>query len=253
MTNPIIGYHNLLDTGSIVPSSAQAGFPVENAINWRLDDYWKPDLDNTHSIVVDMGAAVSADYFAFYSSDFYQVFDAVIFIYADTFTPPTTQRSAPFVIPAAGVKLTTFTSVSFRYWKISFASTPAHTPKIQMMALGDRLELEQGLRPGYTPPALGSRNQLATNISEQGIFIGRSLELGPVDFSLSSTLFTPAWIRANWPAWLAHMEQKPFFVLPEPDAYPDEAVIAWTAGKIATPRYSHANFQSLDLKLKAFI
>jgi len=253
MTNPVFGYQShYRDGGTVTSSTSPAATPRDNATDWRFDDYWQPTAGTSHWLEVDAGSAVSADYFAFYSSDLYAQAGAQVQLTAGAAPAPAAVQGT--INPTtAGPKLLRFTSASFRYWRLTFSTTGSFAPKIQIANVGAQLELEQGARPGFVPPKLAPANKPQTNISEQGFFIGRSLKLAPADFRLPTTILTPAWVRANWPALLAHIESYPFFLLPEPDTYADEAVIAWTKGAISAPRYSHAQFMSLDLNLTALI
>ena len=251
MTNAIIGYENHLRDGTVSADSEASGQPKENAYNWRLEDYWQPTPGNDCYIEVDLGAAAAIDYFAFYSSDLYAQAGATVKLYGDTTPAPTTLYGT--ITPTTrGPKLLTITSTSRRYWRIEFAQTGSYAPKIQLAALGVHLEFERGLRPGYAPAAMGTRYKQNTNESAGGIMLGRSLEIAPDNFKLSTDILTPSWVRANWPALRDHLDRYPAFVLPELDTYPDEAVIAWTATRPKPPAYTHSNLMSLALNLKAF-
>ena len=200
---------------------------------------------------IDAGSAVDVDYFAFYSSDLYLQAGAKVELFSGSSAPATTLRAT--INPTTkGPKILTFTSASLRYWRLTISTTGSFAPKIQIANIGERLEIQRGLRPGFMPPALASSNQLATNISESGLYIGRSLKIAPIEFALNTTVLTAAWVRANWPDLLTHIEKFPFFLLPEPDGYTDEAVIAWTRGKISPPTYSHAAHMALNLNLAGF-
>lgn len=250
MTNAIIGADSILNYATVTSSAPVAS--VANAYDYRLDDYWQPVSTVNCFIDADAGSSQSGSYMAFYSSDFYALTGARIRLMADDFSPPTTVI-VDENITTPGPKLFTFATTTKRYWRVNVLTTNPEQPKIQMLSFGVKLELEQGLRVGLMPPALGNKNQPSTNVSEGGIFIGRSNQITPVPFTLSTNVLTPSWVRANW-AWFQPIaEKRPFFVLPEPDAYPNEAVYAWTDGPIAAPKYSHSNKMSLDLKLKAFI
>lgn len=252
MTNSIIGYNNIYrDGGTVTASSDPADTPKENAIDWRLEDYWQPAAATSHTLDIDHGAGVLADYLAFYSSDLYTEAGAKVEVFNGSSFPPTTLKGT--INPTTkGPKILTFTADTERYWRLTFSTTGSFAPKIQIANIGESLTMQRGLRPGFMPPALASSNRLATNISEAGLYIGRSLKIAPIEFSLNTTVLTAAWVRANWPDLLTHIEKYPFFLLPEPDGYADEAVIAWTRGAILPPKYTHAAHLSLNLNLAGF-
>lgn len=252
MTNATIGYQNYLDE-NLTASDDPAAAPVANCYDWLLFDYWQPAAATSHTLDVDIGAgATNPDYFAFYSSDLYLQAGATVKIYAGA-SAPATNLIATITPTTRGPKMKLFSAGGFRYWRMTFATTASYSPKIQLAALGVSLELERGVMPGFTPAALGSRNVPVNSVSRTGLFLGRSLEIAAVDFSLPLTVLSAAWIRANWPALLAHLEQYPFWIMPEPDSYDGEAVLAWTKGAIKAPAYSHAAHLGLTLNLQAFI
>jgi len=251
MTNCLIGYNNKLDTGTVVASSDPAATPKENCYDWQLFDYWQPAAATSHTLDIDMASAVAVDYFAFYSSDLYLQAGATVKLYSGSSNPATTLVDT--ITPTTrGPKFKAVTTSTLRYWRITIATTGSYDPKMQLVALGARLEIEKGLRTGFAPPAIGARNIPSNSIGQTGLFLGRSLRSSPVNFKLSMTNLTAAWIRTNWPALLTHIEQYPFWLLPEPDSYTDEAVIAWTSGKIAQPVYSNYALMDINLALEAF-
>ena len=252
MTVPIIGYENLLTTATVTASTEEGANVVENAYDYRLDDYWQPTAATSHVIQIDLGAATDVDYIAFYSSDFAAMAGSTITIKADTTATPTTTR-ATYTVAAGGLaRMDIFTLFSFRYVSLTIATTAAQSPKFQMISIGARLDVERGLRDGFMPPNLGSRTKPETNISENGYFIGRSLESSAVKFSMSLNNLSESWVRTNWPALLAHMERYPLFILPQPTDYPEEAIFAWTTGRVSSPRYQEATMMQVSLNFEGF-
>lgn len=253
MTNALIGYENRLDEHTVTASSDPAATPKENAYDWALFDYWQPAAATSHYLDVDAGVAVTADYFAFYSSDLYTEAGAAVQLYGGSSSPATTLLGT--INPTTrGPKFLQFTSASHRYWRLQFSTTGSFAPRVQLAAFGDRLELERGVQPGFGPPALASRYKQANSISDGGIFLGRSNRIQSVRFTIDLTVLSASWIRSNWPTLLAHIEQYPFFLLPEPDAYTDEAVIAWSReARIAAPAYQNQSYMDHRLSLEAFV
>ena len=69
---------------------------------------------------------------------------------------------------------------------------------------------------------------------------------------MNLTNLTETWVRANWPALLAHIEQYPVFILPQPTDYPEEAVFAWTTGPIKSPSYQTATYMQVNITFEGF-
>ncbi len=252
MTNPIIGYDNALNgDAAVVTVSSENGDNVkENCLDWRLDDYWQPLAGTTHSVDLDYGSNAAVDYVAIFSNlKDYSGVD--IEVYYGSSYPPTTK-----ILDVAGpsdqsAAMHTFNTIIARYWRIDIVMLSAETPKFQMISLGNNLVIERCLTPGFASPILGANLKATTNISEKGVFIGRSLKSEPVKFNLRFELLSEAWVRSNWPPMLAHIQELPFFIQTQPDW--DDAVFCWTDRVIATPIYSHPSHLTVSLKLKAFL
>ncbi len=253
MTNPIIGYENTFADATITASSDPAATPKENALNWQLFNYWQPSPTASFYLDFDFGTSRSCDYLAFYSSDLYTYTNARVIVYSSSSLPVTGGgQRANVLINTAGPKLLQINDQVVRYYRVEFQTASAVAPKIQSVVLGNKLELQRGIRPSFKAPALGNYNRPYNSVSEGGILLGRSNKIEPVKFSLSTDMLTPSWVRSNWPAFLAHAEKYPFFLLPEPDSYTDEAVYCWTDGEIMPPMYQQSNLMSLSLKLHAY-
>jgi hypothetical protein len=250
----LLAINNFFESGTVTESSEAAGYPSENAYDNLLSDYWQPGVTSPqiHTIDVDMGSAMSADLFGFYSSDLYSYSGAAVKLYysnngstytlVDTISPTT-----------AGPKLKSVTSNSYRYWRLQIETTSPQQPKMQHVFIGAQIAVQRGLGAGFAPPALGSENVPITSESANGIFLGRSTKKAAIKSTLEFKNVTAAWMRTNWPTILAAIEAKPFMLLPSPTSYPDEASFSWTDGPIKTPQYNGSNYMDFSIPIKSII
>ena len=63
MTLPMIGYDNWFDSASVITPSSEnsTSYVIENAYDWRADDWWKPTSGTSHNVILDMGSAMTPD------------------------------------------------------------------------------------------------------------------------------------------------------------------------------------------------
>jgi hypothetical protein len=237
---------------TVTASTENGDNVIENAYDWNLSDYWQPTTATSHVIQIDLGAAADVDYIGFYSSDFAAMAGSTITIKADTTATPTTTRATYTVSDGGSARMDVFTLFSFRYVSLTIETTAAQAPKFQQISIGSRLDVERGLRDGFMPPTLASQNEPLTSKSENGFFLGRSLGTAPARFTLPLNNLSSTWVRANWPALLAHMERYPMFILPQPTDYPEEAIFAWTTGAIKSPAYQTSTYMQVALSLEGF-
>src|SRR5436305_2127158 len=68
-----IGYANLLESGTVVASSEDASFPVANCYDWNTGDWYKSAAGGTITIDLTLPSPMTADYFAYYGQNLYQL------------------------------------------------------------------------------------------------------------------------------------------------------------------------------------
>ena len=265
--NPVIGYHNILETGTTVGSSEDGDNVIENCFDWRTFDWWKPSGSAQYNhITIDAGAAVSCDYLAiaahdlltqecgialYYSSDNFSADNNAI-----TFTTYPGTLDSGYVFPDDDTTVfVQFAAVSARYWRIltdNRQTSITDQPSLGVVALGAALELPNGERTGFTPPTLYDDSTIINNTSQRGEFLGRSIERNGNLLNLNLAALTPAFVRSDIEPFLTHAKTKPFFYTWDNSTYPEESCLAWTDGKIPAVSYSHCNFQALRLACKAY-
>jgi len=251
----VIGYENLGESATITPDEEATGFPVENAVDWRLDDWWKGTTTDsfTTNIVFDLATAQSVDYFAMAGHNFGSGSISYNFQYdsADNpaFTSATSALGSGFSPTDDSVVIHTFSSISKRYWRVRLggsAGSPA--PIIGQVSFGVRYEPPTGMRPGHVPPKYGINHKYVSNLSDTGQFVGRSLVRNEFQTSIMLDYLTAAQMRTDIDPLLAHAVVKPFFFLWDETNYSTEAAYCWLmdAPQITT---TPAPFYNVALKV----
>ncbi|MBZ9975475.1 hypothetical protein [Mesorhizobium sp. BR-1-1-10] len=230
-----LGFENLLENGTVVASSENADFPVENAFDWLTSDFFKPATSGTINIDLTLTGADSADYFAFYGQDLYahggtiklQYWDGAA--YQDCFAALTPTDNTPQFI--------SFASQTSTKWRVVITCTSVFS--IAVIAFGAQLALEYGMYLGWTPPKFGRNTQLINSQSDGGAFLGRSIISRGVSSTLVVQYASDVWMRANWLNFVRHAEQKPFFFVPNITGYPQDCVFAYSDAAIPPPSQTH--------------
>ncbi|MBZ9674557.1 hypothetical protein [Mesorhizobium sp. ES1-1] len=248
-SNVRIGYQNLLELGTVVASSEDAGFPVQNAYDWLTSDYFKPAASGTITLTLTLGAAKSADYFAFYGHDLYAHGGTIKLqywngsAYVDCFAAITPTDGAP--------RLVTFTAQTSTLFRVVITCTSVFA--IAVISFGSALSLERGMYLNWTPPPFGRTTRLINSQSEGGAFLGRSIIAKGVKSSLEVRAASDTWMRSNWPAFVAHAEQKPFFFLPDNVGQPLECVFCWADQDIPAPAHVYYGYMGVTIPIRGLV
>lgn len=249
----LFGYQNILESATLTPTSEAAGFPAENAIDYRLDDWWKPTA-SAAELVFDVGSAQSADYIGVaghtigslsnggitvsYSSDNFVADDNNVANYDSTVTTD-------------AVVMRTFTSASARYWKIRF-SYAGSAPSIGHVSIGARYSPPVGMQAGHVMPKYGMKHKYVNSLSDNGLFVGRSLIRSEYETTIDLNLISAAQMRSDIDPLIAHVIAKPFFFLWDETNYPGEAAYCWLRDDPSVSTNSSVHY-SVSLPISAVV
>lgn len=247
-----IGYHNLLeDTSATITASTEAtGYLKENAYDWRVFDWWKATATGDSWIQAAFASAKTADYFAVAGSNLTDVGASIKLQYStdsgSTWSDATTAATGT----DNRVIFKSFDVITASYWRV-LVNAPTAVASIGVVAFGNRLDLQRGFSPGFTPAALARMNEYQTSISDNGQFIGRSISRKMYDGKFTLTNITPEWVRNYWEPFVDHIETKPFFISWDTASHNDEAVFAWLSGQYTPPSYSTTTTMQVQLNYSA--
>lgn len=245
---PFIGYDNRLADAVPVASSTASGAAI-NLADFRPYTYWKP-TSLPATLTVDCATAKSADKLCLFnhnlfangctievrgSTDNFSASDVLLHSYT-----PTADKA--FVRD--------FTSASYRYWRIRITGTTA--PTLSICALGVGLEFPSGLPYGFAPIDRKTFGQ--SNISEQGMPLGKAVLFEQWVQTLKFEYLSSAWLRATFlPAWKVHLRSKPFLFAWDLTNYPDDIYLVQAGDSIKIPQnlptYSTLTFEVKGIAL----
>jgi hypothetical protein len=248
-SNARIGYENLLENGTVVASSEDADYPVENCYDWLTSDFFKPAASGTINIDLTLSGSDSADYFAFFAHDLYSHGGTIKLqywngsSYVNCFSAVTPTDNKPTFI--------TFASQTSTKWRVVITCTSVFS--IGVITFGAQLALEYGMYIGWTPAPFGRDPQLVTSKADGGGFLGRSRISNGVKTSLVLQGATDAWMRSNWLAFVEAAEQRAFFFVPDITNHATECVYCWVESSIPAPTHTNYGFMGVTIPLRGLV
>ena len=229
--NPFIGYDNRLADTTPVASSTGSGAAI-NLTDFRPYTSWKP-ATLPATVTVDCGSAKSADKLCFFNHNLFAN-GCTIEVRGSTDNFAASDVLLHSHTPAADKAFVRdFTSASYRYWRIRI--TGATAPTLTIIALGVGLEFPSSVPYGFSPVDRKVFGQ--TNISEQGLPLGKAVIFEQWMQSLSFQYLSSAWIRGTFlPAWKEHLRGKPFIFAWDLTNYPDDIYLVEAGDNIKIPQ-----------------
>jgi len=204
---PRILYDNNFTDGIVTASTTAAlPFHADNLWDWRPYTWWKPTALPA-TVTVDCLTAQAADYWFVYGHDLFTQ-AATIELRGSTDNFAASNVLVDTLTPISNAAFArTFTSTSFRYWRIRITGTTM--PSLAIVAAGVKLEPDGFLSVDFDP--LSRSSVTRTNRNENGQPLGKVTQF--VEWSQAVTFRRTSWtwIRATFlPAWRAHLRATPF-------------------------------------------
>jgi hypothetical protein len=245
-----IGYENLLESAATVTASSEdAANPVKNAYDWLTYDFFKPAAGGTVNIDAEFASEVTADYFGFYNQNLYQLGGSIKLQYWDG---AAYQDCFTAILPADNSpQMKVFASQTSTKWRIVVQCDDVFA--LGCVSFGAHLPLQFGMYLNWTPPVLARNTKRLTNTSDTGAILGNSVIALGVKTNLVLQYATDAWVRANWLPFVKHMEEKPFFFVPNIVEYPFEAVFCQVDGDIPVPTHTHYGRMGVTVPVEGFV
>ena len=249
LNNARFCYENLLENGTVVASSETADFPVENCFDWITNDFFKPAAAGVVNIDLTLSVADGANYFAFYGTDLADNGGTIKLqyhngtSYVDATSTITVSGTAPYVA--------FFDTKVATLWRVVINSTPISS--IASIAFGEYMAVERKIFRGFTEPLLARNTQTIGNVSDGGVFLGRSVTNRGFSTRININHASTSWMRNDWEQFVRHAEKKPFYFSWNIGSYPNEAAFCWTDGGIKPPKRTHRDLMSVNIDVMGLI
>lgn len=246
--NARIGYKTLFtdSTGTVTASDEATGYEKEYAYDWKQYSWWKQSATGTSWLQVAFAAAQDADYMTVWGHNLDSVggsvkpqysSDGISWSDATTATTPTDNTTIYI----------DFTSQSAKYWRCLVVTTTGQSV-IAGIQIGERTELQRGLRAGFAPPTLSPDVELRVGRSENGVNLGASVRYQGVSGSIEMTNITPAWARSGLEPLIDHLNSGyPAVFSWDATNYNDEAILMWISRQLPSVSYSSPLYMDFTL------
>lgn len=215
---PKILYESRLNDATPAASTTAAGFNVANLTDYRSYTWWKPTAIPA-TVTVDCGSALAADYCAIWGHDL-NTTGCTVEVRGSTDNFAASDVLVATSTPTSDKPLLVFfSSVSYRYWRLTF--TTGTPPTIAIALVGALLDIPAGVRGGFDPVGRNTVEQY--NRSVDGHALGKVIEFEAWRQTVSFELLSWAWIRSTWQAaWAAHIRSEPFLFAWDPTNHATE-------------------------------
>lgn len=252
-----VGWNNILYDPDleIISEESKAGFPFAMCADGKLFKSWRPPAgeDRYWQAHVRLPVAVACDYWAIAGSNIGETDSDVIIEYslnggstwniADSYTVPEANKATARI----------FTEQTAADWRFTLDAGLGNTidsgDYLSVLHIGKRLDFNRIEAP-FTPPGSAQSFDVLNNISQEGLFIGRSNLSKPFDVRLELKNEDPAWIRANIPDFVESVKTRPFFFVWDSVFYPNEVAYCWTERAQDAPRYPNVKYMNWTLRAK---
>lgn len=251
--NPLIGYDNIVNTGSISTTTEDPDFPATNLANPATHLRWlglggSPTSDEyvtvTNAVVQDI------DYIAIAR---HNLFTAQIAISVEYFNGSSwVELVAPVILPNDGPALFRFPKLAYAQIRLRLQTGNA-LPTIAVVYSGELLVMQRRMYVGHTPINMGRSTMQASLRSISGNFLGRIVLGRKVSTRASFQNLTPAWYRTYLAPFVLAAEEIPFFFAWRPSTYPNEVGYAWLSDD-AIPQNQRSNgMMQIEFSLEGVI
>lgn len=215
MFPPIIGYNNRLTEGTVTGN----GTNPENAYDGLTYDAWITPSSNPY-LEVTLPSAARVDYYAVSGHDL-KTQGAIVKLQYDPgggLVDVPGSIKTPVDDTAFMQLFTPVESTKFRF-VIGGISASA---QLAVVNIGERLELQRGLKEGFTSPLFGLRDVLRPATSETGESLGTSLIRSGVSGDINIEHLDDAWVREHLVPFIEHDRRRFWFFAWNARDYPEE-------------------------------
>lgn len=249
-------YDNILArSDAVITADELATAPAKYLADQKLFTNWRPPeafASRYWRAEFEFSEAVAADFVAMAAHNLFDHSPAVTFLIEHSPDGATWTTAHSDTLADNGCYAGAFTSASKQYWRITIdagsGNAVSDASYIGVIYLGQRLEIPRIEAP-FKAPGMYQGYEGQNNLSEDGLFIGRSNYYAPFDVELHLKNYDPAWIRANVPPLVEAVAEGPFFIQWNDASAALASMVAfcWTTKEPAPPRYTSIKFMEFKL------
>lgn len=248
--NPLIGYDNLVEAGSVSATYAETDYPITNVQNVSTGEYWLSTDDTSLQYIEMQVTPTTINYFGIAG---HNLAGAELKLQrrddpGDAWTDVTDA-----VIPGDNHAIMWYFEdvVTSAYWRLYIEPSAGTAPRIAVLYLGEVLVLQRRVYVGHTPVTDAQATQYRTAVSASAQYLGRVVGSQFLGVSLAQQNIDPEFYRTYIRPFKLRAETRPFFMAWRPSKYPEEVGFCWTTKDI-TPQNALANgYLNFDIEGRA--
>lgn len=250
--NPRVGYHDLLESGSLIADSELPDHPATNIQNPSTGEYWISADDTSTQYLTFLVVPQNINYFAIAGQDLVgatlklQRRDAEVDPWSDVTLPVITENNE-------AIMWLFETVVTSAFWRLEIIPLAGNAPRVAVAYLGKYTTLQRRVYVGHEPSNYAVNSSVTSNMSEKSQFMGRTVTSQDNDFNLAQINVSPVFYRSIINPLRKHAIVRPFFCAWRPAEYPDEVAFLWDTqkGGIRLKNTSPNGFGKFDIIGKA--
>lgn len=239
---PRVLWNSISRRGTVAVSTEATGYEGVNAATATQSDAWKPTaMPATWTLnfdAVETISAVAIDTHTIGSTGtqvLLQEWDGSAWVDVMEFTPDDDAPIAMLFAPRETDQI-----------RVRFFGSSE--PEMAIIHCSDALELPQLVHNGVTTPInMAYVTEYQENLSEQGLFLGRSVRYSKPQNEFNVKHVTRYWVENTLLPFIEDAREYPFFLLESPLAYPESLSYRWRGKDIQPSKMGIRNLMQFTL------
>ncbi|WP_262048662.1 hypothetical protein [Bradyrhizobium sp. Bra78] len=248
LDHPVIGWHNVVTSATIVATNEDANYPASNLANPATHLEWRANNDGVQYLTVTTNEVDPIDYLAVAGHNFFS--EAIPTSVEGFIDGVWTEIVEEVMLPDDGPALYRFDLQSLSQVRLKMqVASDSHLPRAAVVYVGKLLVIERRVYVGHTPLPDGIKTSVANGRSETGKFLGRIVLGQWRESTVPLSLISPAWFRTYMRPFLRDGRDLPFFFGWRPQSYPREIGLGYLVDDPAPAPVGPSNLLAFDLKV----
>lgn len=246
LDHPVIGWHNVVASSSIVADTEQANYPASNLANPATHLEWRAQGTTEQHLTIATNYVGAIDYVAVARHNFSS---AQIPVSVEGYIGGAwTEIVEEVILPDDGPALFRFEAQPLAQVRIRLQSG-SDAARAAVVYVGKLLVIERRVYAGHMAIPDGIKVSVANGRSESGNFLGRIILGQWRETSIPLSLISPAWFRTYMRPFLSGGRDRPFFFAWRPETYPREVGYGWLTEDPAPTPDNTSHLLAFDLKV----
>jgi len=251
LNHPVIGWHNVVTSSTIVATNEDANYPASNLANPATHLEWRSDDDGDQYLTITTNEVDPIDYLAVAGHNFFS--EEIPTSVEGFISGVWTEILEDVMLPDDGPVIYRLEAQSLSQVRLKMQAPSGHFPRAAVVYVGKLLVIERKIYVGHTPLPDGIKSSVVNGRSESGKFLGR-IELGEWrESTIPLSLVTPDWFRTYMRPFLREGKNLPFFFAWRPEDYPFETGFAFLMEDPTPTPTGPTNLIAFDMKVSGVV